>query len=724
MSNYYENSMEVTGTFAIENPLYVYGLQRTPNQQRYEEMNAVFWSSAFASKGLVLEPCTQILHLQPVPLQVPTRLVEWQFNSTGTGAADTSTKWHEVLDPLSGLTVIEQQDSTAGRYFYATSRYNLLSNACFYLNLYRSEAARDALRSPVDYFTQVVIGDGMLGALRLSFGYGAPPIMEVCTDPATTPPTYQEVARAGETIPDAAAYVAGLADGVLRLRVMSVPCDGAIVVAIGQGDGNLVFRMDGVFLPAGPLTVVGQNGVTRIQYQPMRFTPLGSIISAIRDHGSQLNATPRTDIDGALTANSNYHCEVEVLNGTQSRYALTLDATASVDASGLATETPVIRSVNIFFPGTTYNDMVTHLRYMNMKRVEGESQAFDLGTLTYSARANIVCDNHEGEWTGASGYRAGYLEAGINGDNWRRLTGWVSGISQSRNDPARETTFTLVGKEHWLQRRPVGIQGPLDGYDIYAAIRFLAQLGGVRDEFMTALPYTAPGRFAPSPYYHLPVGTSLTGALFQFDPRTKIWDAMQQLARKVRGYLGFDVFGHLQFHKWSVNALGGYSQAFDVVPESYNGNLLYNQLKNTFNVRVNLNDIRSDITLGSIDPFTWQPVFTHYHNEALVTDISNPAFLGNEDTEIEISNLLFDPAMQNTTMDALAYQTSLPGLTVYLDAYYQQRVFPLDIVTVNEANALGGIYPFYVTGMNSSYGINQRGHFGQTQIAGRWLENG
>lgn len=715
--------MDVTGSFVIDNPLYVYGLQRVPNQQRYEEMNAVFWSSAFSSKGLVLEPATRILHLQPAPLQIGTQLAQWQFNSTGTGIADTSTKWHEVVEPMTGLTVIEQPDAAPGRYFYATSLFNTDLNGSFYLNIYRSEASLGALRSPMDYYTTVVIGDGLIGGIRLSFGYGSPPIMEVCTNNLSVPPTYVEVARAIE-IPDAAVYINSLADGTLRLRVMTIASEGALIVNIGQGDGTLVFRMDGVYLPAGPLTVAGKNGRTRLQYLPMRFVPLGSIISAVRDHGSALVNPPQSQIDGATTPNSKYAIDVQVLNYTSSRYALTLDATASVDTSGLATETPIIRSVDIFFPGVTYNDMSTHTRVMNMKRVEGESMLFDLATLTFTSSATVICDNHEGEWTGASGYRAGSLAAGLDGDNWQRITGWVSEINQFRNDPVRETAFRLVGKEHWLQRRPVGIKGPYDGWDIYAAIRDLAQTGGVTDDWLVGLPYTLGGRNAPSDYYHLPVGTGLSGALFQFDPRTKIWDAMQQLARKVRGYLGFDANGFLRFDKWSPSALGGYNQAFDVVPLSYNGNLLYNQLKNSLSVKVELKDVRSSVTLGSIDPFTWQPVFSHAFNAGVVADISNPAFLGNEDAEIEISNLLFDPDMQNMTMDSLSYQTSLPGLAVYLDAFYQHRLFPLDIVTVNEYAALGGLYPFYILGMNSSYGINQRGFFGQSQISGRWLANG
>lgn len=715
--------MEITGQFITDNPLYVYGLQRVPNQQRYEEMDAVFWSSANQSTGLVLEPATKILHLQPVPLQVNTLKSYWQFNSTGTGVADTSTKWHEVIDPLTGLTVIEQPDATAGRYFYATSLFDLDVDGSFFLNIYRSEAARTALRSPVDYYTTVAIGDGLIGGLFLTFGYGSPPILYVCTDNTTTPPTLAEVARAVD-IPDAAVYVNSLADGIIRLRVMTIGSEGAVVINIGQGDGTLVFRMDGVGLPGGPLTIAGENGVTRIQYQPMRFIPTGSIESAVRDQGSALVTTPQWVIDGATTTNSTYSLEIFVLNYSSSAYTLTLDASNSIDSSGLARETPIVRSVDIFWPGVVYNDMVTHQNYMNVKRVEGESLVFDLATLTYMQSATVVCDNHDGQWTGASGYRAGYLEAGINGNNYARITGWVSEINQFRNDPTRETRFTLLGKEHWLQRRPVGIKGPYDGWDIYAAIRDLAQTGGVTDDWLINLPYTLGGRNAPSDYYHLPVGTGLSGALFQFDPRTKIWDAMQQLARKVRGYIGFDVYGYLQFYRWSPNALGGYTQAFDVVPLEYNGQLLYNQLKNALNVKVNLQDIRSSVTLGSIDPFTWQPIFAHYQNDDIVTDIDNPAFLGNEDIEIEISNLLFDPGMQNLTLAALAAQTSLPGLSVYLDGYYQPAVVPLDIITVNEGNALGGLYPFYVLGMNSSYGINQRGHFGATQLSGRWLENG
>lgn len=724
---YFDPTMQTTGQFVIANPLYAYGLQRTPNQMRYDAMDAVFWSSAFSAEGLAFEAKTRTVILNPVPLQIPTSKSLWQFNPTDSDPTkDTSGKWREIVDSATSLTILEMPDATSGRGFWATSLFDLTENAGFFLNIYRSEAGRDAVRSPADLYTQILIADGVIGGLRLSFAFGLPPILEVLTQMADGSAVFAEVARAADQIPDCAAYLASLGDSTLRLRVLPLVSEGAIVIEIGPGDAQLVLRMDGVSLPAGPLTIDGMNGVARIQYLPMRFNPIGSVISSVKDHGTALLLPPQTSCDCAQTADASVAVECEVLYGTQERYALTIDATDSIDedeGSGLAMQTAVVRSVSIYFPGVTYNDWSSTLVEMNMRRVS-ERLRFDLASLSYTQSADITCDNHYGQWTGASGYRAGYLEAGINGDNWRRITGWVAGISQSRSDPARETTFRLLGKEHWLQRRAVGECPPFDGWDIYAAVRFLCQKGGITDDFMTTIPYTEFGRGAPSDYYHLPVGTGLTGDLIQFDPRTKIWDALQQLARKVRGYIGFDCYGYLRFYRWSAQYLGQWMQAFDVVPGATEDGLLYNQLKEQFNAQVDLSDIRSDIVVGAIDPFTFLPIFGHIHNESVVTNLADPSFLGNEDAYIEISPLLFDPESQNETLESLAYQASLPGLTVGLTGYFQRQLFPLDVITVNEGYALGGLYPFYIVGMDSNYGINERSFFGASQIQGKWLLNG
>jgi hypothetical protein len=687
-------------------------------------MDAVFWSSAFASSGLVAIPSTKTVMLQPVPLQIDTTTDLWQFNPTASGSDDTSTSWREVPDPTSGLKVLEMPDATAGRSFSAISLFDTPEDACFYLNIYRGEASADAVRGPADYYTQVYIADGVVGGLRINLPYGSAPSVDMITGfDSNDNPFYVEVARAGDAIPDCEQYLAGQGDRMWRLRVLVQPAEGACIIDIGQGDATLVIRMDGFYLPQGPLTVVGKNGAARVQFQPMRFNPLGSIISSIRDHGRKIQTEAQASVDAVY--NKNIHTvtiEPEVLFGSSTRYAITLDATGDVDSSGLALSSPVVRSATIRFPGITYNDWVTGLAELNMRRVN-EELVFDLPTMSYNQVARITCDNHKGLWTGSSGLRAAYLDAGIDGDNRRRITGWLCGIEHMRNDPVRETTFTVYGKEYWLKRKQVGIIEPLDGWDIYAAFRFLAQRAGITDFWLQALPWVEFGRGVPSPFYHLPVGVGVQGALFQFDPRTSIWQCMQTLARYIKAYIGFDVNGFFHVTKWDRDNFGGWKQAFDVAPLTYNGDLLYNQLKRTVSTSVDLSDIRSDIVLGSIDPFTRLPVFANYHNEDVITDVTSWNFIGNEDVEIEVDKMLFDSVIQDETLDSLAFHASLPTFSVNLDAYYQHRLLPLDVITVREEYCVGGIQPFWVERMSSRFGVNNQSHFGDTSLSGRWLYN-
>ena len=721
------NGIEITAQVMVANPNYVYGLQRTPLIHRYDEMNAVFFSTAFATKGVILEPNTGVLILQPVPLRADNHLSFYQFpvTDTVTAANDTSASWREVVDQASGLVVLEMPDAKAEHKFRLTSLFDTEESGGFYLNLYRSEAAQEAMRSASDYYTQVLIADGVVGGLRLSLPYGSPPTLDILTGfDAAGHSVYTEASNGGADIPDCAQYCAQQADHTFHIRVLSMDCEGAVVVDIGQGDCSLVVRQQGAYLPSGPVTILGTNGAARVQYLPLRFTPLGGVISSLKDHGRPLQTVPTATLDAAMTPSALAVIEYDIVDGNFSQYAITMDATATVDASGLATDSPVVRSASLTFPGVTYNDWVTDMVELRVRRVEGEQKQFDINSLSLDQSATIVCDNKSGLYTGASGYRACYLSAGLNGNNYRRITGWVGGFRQTAQGRVAETQVRLYGKEHWLKRRQVGFIEPFDGYDFYAAIRLLAQLGGISDYWLQAFPYVLPGRGVDSPYYHFPVGTGLSGAKIQFDPRTSIWDAMQQLATKVRAYIGFDSYGFLRVHRWSPSNLGGYLQAFQTVASNFEGEPLYNQLKYAMEADVDMSDIRSDVVLGSIDPLSWMPVFAHAHNESVVTDISNPSFIGNDFAYVEINSLLFDSTMQDITLAAITDQTSLPGLNVGLQGYYQQRLNPLDIITVAEPYTLGGIYPFYILGMNSSYGVNEQAFFGSSQIQGKWLLNG
>lgn len=727
------NGIEITAQVVVANPNYVYGLQRTPLIHRYDEMNATFYSTAFATDGVVLEPNTHTLILQPIPMRIDNHLAMFQFPATGGPGAlaaqqalvDTSKLWHELVDQATGLTVLEMPDASAGRAFRLTSLFDTDESGGFYLNLYRSEAAQEAQRSASDYYTQVLVADGVLGGLRLSLPWGGPPTLAVLTSFRTDgSPIYVECANGGADIPDCGQYCSQQADHTFHLRFLSIDCEGTVVVDIGQGDCSLVVRQEGAYLAGGPLTVLGTNGAARVQYLPLRFNPLGSVISSLKDHGRPLTTIPKATLDADVTNYAKATIEYDIVDGSFSQYAITLDARNTTDTSGLATESPVVRSASLTFPGVTYSDWITDMVELRVRRVEGEQKRFDINSLTLEQSADVVCDNKQGFYTGASGYRACYLSAGLNGDNYRRITGWVGGFRQTVQGRVAETHFRLYGKEHWLKRRKVGFIEPFDGYDFYAAMRLLAQLGGVADYWLQAFPYVLPGRGVDSPYYHFPVGTGLSGARIQFDPRTSIWDAMQQLAARVRAYVGFDSYGFLRIYRWSPSNLGGYMQAFQTVASDYDGEPLYNQLKYSLDAEVDMSDIRSDVVLGSIDPLSWQPVFAHAHNESVVTDLSNPSFIGQDDAYVEINSLLFDSTMQNITLEAITEQTSLPGLNVGLQGYYQHRLNPLDVITVAEPYTLGGIYPFYIMGMNSSYGVNDQAFFGSSQIQGKWLMNG
>lgn len=718
--------MEITAYAQIANPLYTYGLQRVPNMQRYDEMDAVFWSSAFTSQGLILEPNCRVLMLQPTPLQFDTPPSEWQFNAPLDGNADTSGKWQAVRDAGSGLNVLEMYDATWGRAFSCSSLFSTGPGDSFYLNLYRSDPATapaGTTLSPNNCYTQVFVADGVLGGVRVTIAYGQAPTLDVLSafDKGGFP-IYTELARSAD-ISDGGAYLASLSDRVLRLRFLSLPSEGAFVVGIGEGDASLVYRLNGLVVPAGPLTVTGMNGRARVQFLPMRFAAIGSIISNVRDNGIAIVNQPVPQIDYAAPAGTTAVVEGEVQLGTAYRYALTLDATPTVDSSGLATASPIVRSVSIYFPGQSYNDTVIAEADLNVRRIR-EELVFNIQTLTYETTHYVTCNNHDGRWTGASGYRAFSLAAGIDGDNWQRVTGLAVGVEQSRSDPRRETTFLVLGREHWLKRKKCGFLPPFDGWDVYAVIEFLCEKAGITDNWLVNLPTVPYGRGADTPYYHLPEGTGALGAKFQFDPRTPIWEAMQQVARLVRGYLGFDVYGYLRFYPWSPDYLGAYMQAFDVVPDFYNGVPLLNQLKGTFTSRVDLSDVRSDITLGSIDPYSFLPVFAHSHNESVVTNLSDPAFLGNQDEEIEINSLLFDPGLQNLTGTALESQASLPALSVSLEGYFQRQLLPLDVISVADGFCLGGLYPFYIESMQSELGVDEQAMFGATTLSGRWLLNG
>jgi hypothetical protein len=231
-----------------------------------------------------------------------------------------------------------------------------------------------------------------------------------------------------------------------------------------------------------------------------------------------------------------------------------------------------------------------------------------------------------------------------------------------------------------------------DGWAWCAAIRFLANAGGIHDSFLQAIPYWPPGVATPDcPFYTLKRGSGARPASLHYRQEI-IWTIMQEITTFLSDidpatgfpapyYLGFDPYR--QLHCEPISFYSKQPSAFystDIVATN-GGNPI-----RSIEVFTSVDQMRSSIDLYGIDPRSNELLYLHQGQApSVLKTMGYPVPLTQQ------SPMFVSDDFMNYVATAYSIQTGIPTQTVRLvtDALPWVSAGQTGTVWSNETNGIG-----------------------------------
>jgi len=391
-----------------------------------------------------------------------------------------------------------------------------------------------------------------------------------------------------------------------------------------------------------------------------------------------------------------------------------------------------VRAVSLFWSPKIYfnpaNPITTYPEEITV------THEFDMETLQINSGGALVFNNNRIRSLGPWGY-------GTFGE-WLRNTGqvamdvWMTRTTPTGSVPGAIRTFagyanTLgeISAEYdgsyftmHMADRKRQLQNPrfalpwLDGWNVYYAIAYLAQLGGVDISDMTFSQYVpnvpfGPGSDLGSPEggsYYLPVGDA--GSVLTRFSGANVWEVISKIAYAIGYMVFFDANGQLQFRKFKMP--NGLKRSFY---ESDRDSANYQSgggLEGCWSMSVikDMDEVRNiSITIG-MNAFTkYEPIVYKWIDGDSIYTPTAFNHLGYENPAVWM-----DSQFGNENFAYLAsYQMfrflRTPGYKVSFTTWLQPDIFPLDMIGVQSAKL--GTYGirFMVTSVQHHVDKN-RGH--------------
>lgn len=251
---------------------------------------------------------------------------------------------------------------------------------------------------------------------------------------------------------------------------------------------------------------------------------------------------------------------------------------------------------------------------------------------------------------------------------------------------AGASTFVMRCEDRYRQLMSPRFALPwMDGWNVYYAMAYLAQLGGIdlADMGFRALVPQIPfgpgsdlGNGEGGPAYYLPVGEA--GSVLTRFSGANLWEVMGKIAFSI-GYMRFfDVNGRLQFRKFRLPA-GVWRVFYESDRESGGLEGCW-----SISVRKNMDEVRSDAIVVGIDAYAprWDPVAARYSDENVVDRPRAANHLGYRNPAVTIDNIFADPYFCEASAFEQIRFLRVPGLDCSITTWLQPDVFPLDVIMV------------------------------------------
>lgn len=398
-----------------------------------------------------------------------------------------------------------------------------------------------------------------------------------------------------------------------------------------------------------------------------------------------------------------------------------------------------VRAVSLFWRSkVVFNPATPVPAYPESVTVEHE---FDVSTLQVHSSGQLVFNNNRQRPLGPWGF-------GTFGE-WLRETGqvcidtWMTRTTPGGGVPAPVRTFAGFGNvmgevsaentgsyfTMHLADRKRQLQNPrfalpwLDGWNVFYAIAYLAQLGGIDLADMAFSPYVPSVPFGPGsdlgspegPAYYLPVGDA--GSVLTRFSGIDLWEVMSKIAYTIGYMLFFDAEGRLQFRKFTM-PLGVKRRFYEA--DRYSTAQPGGGLEGCWEASVvkDMAEVRNtSITIG-MEAFTKYRTIVYKWTDG--NSIYDPrAFngLGYENPAVWMDSQFANEAFAWLASFEMFRFLRSPGYRVSLTTWLQPDIFPLDMVSVVSPRLGTTGLRFMVTGVRHHVD-KQLGH---SKISARYI---
>ncbi|MDE2101081.1 MAG: hypothetical protein KGL39_27790 [Patescibacteria group bacterium] len=768
-------SLRVQGSLQIDLPAKAYGIETTPPYVRHDRMSNIAQSLGALKNNVRCIEQASVLLLEPQGWVVDNTLDQYYV------PAGANANWTTSPDSDGQKQFLYLPDNTPDTLFDIVT--NEAANYCgaFYAAIVWDEPGVGATLDGQHHYLELTVGrtapipsrqsgvGGFTGdgydysagvPVRLVFQRGRPPALQYATVVNGAWNFSSDFGQNSAVASDAGLKTEDLlkrTNRSLLVEWLPLPDQNLLVVSVQGLDEPLILRFSqttpnsptygyNIGVASGSIQIGGMNGTVGFAIWPMRFAPTGSLTSGqiqlpfvypgggfLRYYGGSI--PDGCTLDGAVASDE---------GGINVYYAVALDASSTVDGSGLAASTPVLQQVGLYVPPTSnflsagdYQDLSPYI-----SEVEEESW-FDPEKLVIRRQAGIRLSDASGYFGGATEgvhYAAQYSRrlqyAGDDGfmkpysDFVPFVLGWT-GFQTSvwRADPQRYFDLIIEDGLYPLERKQIGNIGCLDGWCALRAIGFLAEHAGRTDDWIDPLLLVCDTGPDPEgcPHFKLPLGTGDNPAM-GFNPEETYLDAMCEICQFIYGIIFADEYNILRVIPYYPGVyqtpfLGTFTDTGEGDGDPTQPEFL-SQMWNTLRMNISTKDRRTRVLFGGLDPAT---------NEVQATSIDADDYFGIpglweiihgfSDPYVVISKLFVDPVFTAAYAYNAMAKLFRPTLTVENGAAFLPGMTPLARYNVQESGfVIGGTLALSCERVSSRWSAVDPSTMGTT-VQGRSIYN-
>lgn len=462
----------------------------------------------------------------------------------------------------------------------------------------------------------------------------------------------------------------------------------------------------------------GQNCWWHLEVYPLRYGPLKLSTAKV----PYSRAVPNLHEAAVVLSPTGPYDAAQTLSGKIQQHpdgSLSVDVQASKPDAGEglgSTTPPAIAQVDVLIPAVwTYWD--PHYPVPDPPNPPTmywrERQVWNDHTRMMHAAASVVVNNRSGAFTGSFGNYAFNLIAsnGLYAD--QRMRGIIAGepgLMTYRQDPVRLMKLNAQDQSYKLQR-PLNSEYVFDGWCIYAAVRWLLEIGQISPFFLQRIPYWPPGRAGiECPYPVLGRGTGATPK-YRYYPDRTVLSVLLELVQdagavhwwtgaNVPYYMGFDRWGQFYFEPFDPRDLpvaAAYSDT-DTGLGAIQEIMVWNSVE----------QMRTELNFQGQDAFTYELLHLHVPMDW------NLPWVGFNYPWLERNERWASQDYLERIAYSAMVQGSLPTQILRMKVPYRPDVFAGQLIWVSERYALGRSGLFHIKELDASCGLldwtGRRGH--------------